>query len=313
MVGFLYKQQKNRLPSTLATSAEEDSDPTNMDRNDLDKDDEHNKDVSSWGSDSGFDEVDLDEEGEDGKLTTIKDQAAKQTRKNLAKRETRQVRCLRYTFMLILLGTALGVSLATYYYSRSVETDQFQSDFANVAEVIQRSFVDAVESRLQSLDTFSAGITSYANEPANDEAFPNVTVPDWVEKGAALRTQTEGIYVFWLPLVTEETRAGFEMYAQLKQAHLFQSYGKEEMLRQYQDLYFNITDAAEDADAAAEEEQPEEEEHSHNQSDSHSHRNRNRILHVGNTTPGYFDHMTIHEEIWGLHVSQFADVQYTHI
>jgi hypothetical protein len=61
-----------------------------------------------------------------------------------------------------MLVTAIGVSLATFYYARSVEKENFESEFDSVAGVTLRSFVDAIESKLSAMDSVSSGITSHA-------------------------------------------------------------------------------------------------------------------------------------------------------
>jgi hypothetical protein len=182
------------------------------------------------------------------------------------------VSCLRYVVLLVMLVTAIGVSLGTFYYSRSVEEDSFEAEFDSVAVVTLRSFVEAVESKLSAMDSVSSGITSHALKAG--ETFPNVTVPDWEVKGATLRVQTDGIYLFWLPLVTDENRRGYEEYTKLNQAHLFQSYVTEEGYRAQQDTYFGLG-GGEDGDVDEGE---------------------NRQLHVG--TPD--EHPVMHDGIWGL-------------
>jgi hypothetical protein len=175
-----------------------------------------------------------------------------------------------------MLVTAIGVSVATFYYSRSVEEENFESEFDSVSSVTLRSFADAVESKLSAMDSVSSGITSHALRTG--ETFPNVTVPDWEVKGATLRTQTDGIYLFWLPLVTDENRRGFEEYTKLNQGHLFQSYVAEEGFREQQDSYFGLGGEDVNADGGA-----------------------NRQLHVA----GPDVHPVMHDEIWGsLYVSK---------
>ena len=169
-----------------------------------------------------------------------------------------------------MLATAIGVSLATFYYSRSVEEESFESEFVSVAGVTLRSFVEAIESKLSAMDSVSSSITSHAL--SSGETFPNVTLPDWEVKGATLRVQTDGIYLFWLPLVTDENRRGFEEYTKLKQGQLFQSYVAEEGYRAQQDTYFGL--GGEDGDADEGE---------------------NRQLHIA----GPDEHPVMHDEIWG--------------
>jgi hypothetical protein len=174
-----------------------------------------------------------------------------------------------------MLFTAIGVSLATFYYSRFMEEDSFEAQFDSVAVVTLKSFVEAVESNLKAVDSLSSSITSHALN--SGETFPNVTVPDWEVKGATLRVQTDGMYLFWLPLVTDEDRAGYEEYTKLHQAHLFQSFFAEEGFRAQQDAYFGL--GGEDVDADEGE---------------------NRQLHPA----GPDEHPLIHDRIWGLIVSE---------
>ena len=61
--------------------------------------------------------------------------AAEDTRKSLARTETQAVSCLRYVVLLILLATAVGASVGTFFYSRSVEKDSFEAEFESVAVV----------------------------------------------------------------------------------------------------------------------------------------------------------------------------------
>jgi hypothetical protein len=174
-----------------------------------------------------------------------------------------------------MLVTAIGVSLATFYYSRGVEEENFEAEFDSVAGVSLRSFADAIESKLSAMDSVSSGITSHALR--SGETFPNVTIPDWEVKGATLRTQTDGIFLFWLPLVTDENRRGYEEYTKLNQGHLFQSYVAEEGFRARQDSCFGLGGEDVDADGGA-----------------------NRQLHVA----GPDVHPVMHGEIWGGTVSE---------
>ena len=249
------------------------------------------RDNSSYNDDYDDSDESLSEYGDDeGETENLQDKAAKATRQSLARGETKAVKCLRYLVLTVLLATAIGVSLATLFYSRSVEQDSFQAEFESVAVVTIRSFVEAVEHRLTAMDAMAAGVTSHAL--SSGETFPNVTVPDFEVKGATLRTQTDSIYSFWLPLVTDETRKGFEAYTKMKQGHMFQSYMAEEGLRQYQDASFGINKTETQAtDQQAEETEAEAE-------ISPGGGGARRELH-----PGPMEvHPTIHDEIWGFDV-----------
>lgn len=243
---------------------------------------EDDDDDGSAGSDSSFSEYD-----DDGKGENLQQKAAKHTRKSLARGETRAVTVLRYMVLTVLFVTAILVSVATYFYSRSVEQDMFQAEFESVADVTLRSFVENVEHRLSAMDAMGAGVTSHAK--SSGSTFPNVTIPDYEVRAATLRTQTDSIFSFWLPLVTDDERRGFEAYAQINQGHMFQSYMAEEGLRQYQDIVFGINTTETQATEERAEEATEQE------AEVTGNGIRNRQLHVAPMDV----HPVVHEEIWG--------------
>lgn len=214
--------------------------------------------------------------------------AAQDTRKNLARTETQAVSCLRYVVLLILLATAVGASVGTFLYSRGVEKDSFAAEFQSVAVVTLRSFVESVEHKLGSQDAIASAITSHAEDKG--ETFPNVTTPNYDVLGAALRTQTDSVLGFYLPLVTDEARAGYEAYTKMMQGHIFENYMREEGLRQYQDAVFGIEKGETQATEAEEEEASAAEEEKDDNTD-----NGNRRLHIA----GPDVHPVIHDGIWG--------------
>lgn len=111
----------------------------------------------------------------DSDVENMQDKAAKETRKNLAKGENRAVTLLRRAVIAVLMCTAAGASVATFFYARNAEQSSFESEFASNAVVTLRSFVEAFELQLSSMDAAATGITSHAT--STGETFPNVTVP----------------------------------------------------------------------------------------------------------------------------------------
>lgn len=229
-------------------------------------------------------------------VESLAGQAAKNARKTLAKSETKAVSYLRLVVLLVLLGTAFGLVAGVYVFARNVEEDAFRQEFEALATTTLRTFVEAFENQLSALDSTSQGITSYAM--ATGSTFPNVTVPDFVVKAATLRVQTGSTYSFWLPLVSDQDRAGYEEYSRNRQAQdVFPPFLQEEAFRMYQDAYFGLTEedsaATEAAEIEAGEEKLEEE-----------FEGTRRRLHVA----GPDVHPTIHEQIWGFvnHSGSFA-------
>ena len=206
-----------------------------------------------------------------GSVTNLQDRAALQTKKTLARNETKAVSCLRYVFLTILFCTAIGISLATYFYSKQVEKDNFHSEFDSLSLLVVRSFVDAIENKLSAMDLLSNSVTNVAL--STGQTFPNVTIPNFETLGSTFRVQTDGIMLFYLPLVTDETRVGYEAYTtnqpskELSSAFMFQSYINEETYRIQQDLEFGFITPEELAQLQAQKQQEQQQQQQEQQQD----------------------------------------------
>ena len=188
---------------------------------------------SSFRREDASDDLSLDDEDED---LDLRDQAAAEERKTLAKNETRAVSALRVFVLFVLFLTAVLVSLAVFYYTRDVEEDEFDARFKSIADSVMNSFHDAVERKLGAMDTVSTTLTSYAL--STGAKFPFVTFPDFDVRMASTRIQADGIYLMWMPIVTDEQREEWVNYTVQEQGHLLPEYFREESLRQQQDAAF---------------------------------------------------------------------------
>ena len=181
-----------------------------------------------------------EEEEEENVVQGTKRQAAEEERQTLAKAETQAVWRVRIVMMFILLSMTIAISVVTYRYSRQVEQDEFTSHYESVSLTLVENFHDSFERRLAALDGLSSAITSHAK--SSGSTFPNVTMPDFEVLGATARIQADSAYIIWLPLVTDDTRAGFEAYAVEQQGHVMPAFLNERNLRMQQDAKYGYTD-----------------------------------------------------------------------
>jgi class 3 adenylate cyclase len=184
-----------------------------------------------------------------GPMTSAKARAAKQERANLGKNETKVVRCLRIVTLLILLGTAGLVSWGVYSLSAESQADAFKSEYDSHATKLIDSFHSSVERFLGSFGSFSASITSYATD--DGLVFPNVTIPDFEVRSSGIRVLGQASIITYMPLVTDETRLGWEAYATANQGYLLPSFLKEMQLKTVQDIKYGYVTPEEAAAAAA--------------------------------------------------------------
>ena len=70
--------------------------------------------------------------------------------------------------------------------------------------------------------------------------FPNVTIPNFELMATNCRVQAGGVLVNYLPLVTDETRAGWEAYANVSRSWIYPAWQSEAGLVAAQDARFGI-------------------------------------------------------------------------
>eukprot|EP00977_Amphora_coffeiformis_P003232 scaffold599_cov180-Amphora_coffeaeformis.AAC.3 len=164
--------------------------------------------------------------------------AADQERQTLARRETRAVMALRIVVLLVLLCTGAAMSYWTFSYARNLEEDDFESSFASASQAVLESFHDAMQNNFGSIDALSSAVTEHAL--STGQTFPNVTFPGFHILAASTRVMTNAIYVFYIPLVTEEMRWPYEAYCQEQQGYIFPSFFQQQTLAAVQDAYFGL-------------------------------------------------------------------------
>jgi hypothetical protein len=151
----------------------------------------------------------------------VKQKAAINERNTLGKRETRAIFFLRLLVMVVFVLLAVSSSMSVFFYVQNSEEDQFQSEFGVHADKVIESFNLAIERKLSAIDSLSVAITSHAI--SSGSTFPNVTVPHFEYKGSNTRIIGDTVMAFYMPLVTDETREGWEAYSRENNGHLIEA------------------------------------------------------------------------------------------
>jgi hypothetical protein len=133
-----------------------------------------------------------------------------QERNTLGRKENQAVSRLRVVVFLVLLVTATLVSVGVYLYIANDQEEDFEHDFRAQATKILESFHESVERKLEAVDALSVAFTSYAR--GTGVTFPNVTLPDFEIRAANARILADSFVINYYPLVTDETRKGWEEY-----------------------------------------------------------------------------------------------------
>lgn len=167
------------------------------------------------------------------------DHGKEEERKILAEKEERAVISLRIAVFVVLTSVAVLVSVGVYFFMTDFQKNEFELQAVGYSERVVDAFQSSVESKLGSLETLAAALTSHSL--SSGSKFPNITLPNWEIHSANTRTLAETLAMLWTPLVTDENREGWEAYAASNHDWLGQSFLSEEEQRIRQDDRYNLT------------------------------------------------------------------------
>ena len=160
-------------------------------------------------------------------------------RLKMAGQEDRQVKCLRMIFFFTLLATAAMVCTGVFLQARNDQYDNFEREFENHAGKVVETFHASVERKLGAFDALSQQFTSHSIETG--AVFPNVTLPHFEIHAAATRILSDGLFVYYTPIVTDEIRKEWEAYATANQGHLMPAFMNEYTLATVQDVQYGTS------------------------------------------------------------------------
>jgi hypothetical protein len=159
--------------------------------------------------------------------------------KTLARSETKVVKVLRVSVLLLLFVTTTLTSVGVYIYLSNEETQMFELGYQSNAQRIVESFHCAVERRLGAANSMATVITSHSLDAK--QTFPFVTIPNFEIRGSDLRIQADATSINWLPLVTDETRDAWEEYALVNRSQIDEAFLEDAKRREKQDDKFGLT------------------------------------------------------------------------
>ena len=128
----------------------------------------------------------------------------------LEQKKSRAIWCLRTLTLTTLVTATVIVAVLTYQFTRNSELQvfntQYQDSVVKVAEAISLD----LNNKLNSAMSFSAMYTSRYG-PENE--WPNITLPYFQEQAKGLLDTSGGIALSFNPIITNKTRAEWEVYA----------------------------------------------------------------------------------------------------
>lgn len=123
---------------------------------------------------------------------------------------------LRIIFLSISSLIALGLCLAVAIGGRKNETAKFEKEFRRTGETVVIAFVDRLNQRLDSLQSFARELTADA-EQDQSTSWPYKTFPGFAYRASDTAKLADAIYIQTAPRVEEDTLASWNSFAEENQ------------------------------------------------------------------------------------------------
>lgn len=130
----------------------------------------------------------------------------------IAQAEDKAVNWLRLLLLIVLVASALGVSLAIYFYIIDQEDDDFKTQFISDAQKVFETIGTNFDLTLGAADAFMYKVVSHAHY--SNSTWPFVTVPDFPVQAAKLLSLS-GAFFFGISHYVDNAaeREQWESYA----------------------------------------------------------------------------------------------------
>lgn len=129
----------------------------------------------------------------------------------LARKETRNVHLTKLIAFAVLFASAVAIACSVYFYTRRSEEAQFEQRFYDDAEKVIEAIGSSIEGSLEVLDTFAA--TAISSARSSNQSWPFVTIADFAIRASKTRASSDGLCIFFQPVVTPKEREQWEEYA----------------------------------------------------------------------------------------------------
>ena len=125
-------------------------------------------------------------------------------------KKTRAVFCLRVVTIATLVAAAVATATLTYVYVSKDEESNFSTQYKDSVVKVAEAFQQGLDVKTSSASTFSA---MYTSRYGPQDTWPNVTMPNFSEQAAGQLDLCEGRALRFNPIITNETRDGWESFA----------------------------------------------------------------------------------------------------
>jgi len=129
----------------------------------------------------------------------------------IAQEENDAVFKIRFTVMVFLIISTIGVACLVYFNTRSTEMTRFEEAFNGYAWKALESLGGNLEASVGAMDSFVVTIVSFANY--TNMTWPFVTVPNYGTRASKVRFATKSVVIVEIPTVSLEEKDRWNQYS----------------------------------------------------------------------------------------------------
>jgi hypothetical protein len=160
-------------------------------------------------------------------------------KKRLAQRETKAVRWLRVTVLLILISAAASCAALVYTYIRNGQVSEFEETYEDFAQKIITATENNALNKMEAIVSLASLIQAHAMD--TNQTWPLVTVSFFETHVMATRSLTEAYGVTLFPFVESSNREDWEIYSVQHRDWLNESYATQREIFGSDNLGLNDT------------------------------------------------------------------------
>jgi hypothetical protein len=143
----------------------------------------------------------------------------------IATRETKYLRCLRFSVVLILLGAAALCATVVYLYTSSNETQDFETVYQQYSQLIVDAIHINAKQKLEAVASIAGIVQAHAIN--SNSTWPFVTVPFFEEHVLATKSLTNAYGLALFPIVSDANRRKWENYSVENRGWINESYAAQ--------------------------------------------------------------------------------------
>ena len=127
------------------------------------------------------------------------------------------IRILQFSVYFLLCSLVAGIGSATFLFIRNSEYAVMMTEFTSTSSLIKQRVFEDISKKAIASDLMNH-LFAYADEGGYGGTFPNITLPGFELTMNAMRNLADLRFVNLCPLISNDTRSGFEHYAKVTAA-----------------------------------------------------------------------------------------------